>query len=423
MGLTSGALLWLEITAATACVLGTALAWPRLARQRTGQIAARVGLILACQATVLAAATTYVNDTFGFFASWSAMLGNSSTRYPQAPPPAAVAAVDHARPITITGISDGTLFRGDSALRQAAGGLAAGTTPSALGLRAPNGIARVAASSGAVLRVTIHGEYTGITAANDYVYLPPQYFQPGYAGARFPVIMTFTGYPNDPLNLMRLLKLPATVSRLTAAGHLQPAIYLMLNPSVALPQDTECTNIPAGLQVATFFGRDVPLAVEQAFHTQTTRSGWSTLGYSTGAYCATKMAMLYPGQFSAAVAMSGYFVALKDHTTGNIYGGSPAYRNENNLDWRLTHLPAPPVSVLVASSASGEPSLPGSLVFLHLVRPPMHGYSLILPQGGHNYHTWRRELPQSLEWLSSRLAPALLRLPGGGGPAGSKPGR
>jgi S-formylglutathione hydrolase FrmB len=36
----------------------------------------------------------------------------------------------------------------------------------------------------------------------------------------------------------------------------------------------------------------------------------------------------------------------------------------------------------------------------------MHGYSLFLPQGGHNYGTWDRELPQCLEWLNQRLPAA-----------------
>ncbi len=128
------------------------------------------------------------------------------------------------------------------------------------------------------------------------------------------------------------------------------------------------------------------------------------MGFSTGAYCAAKMAMLYPGQFSAAVGMSGIYAAIKDHTTGNLYGGSHGYRDENDLQWRLRNLPAPPVSMLVASSA-GEDNLPGSLAFLHLIHPPMQGYSLILPRGGHNYSTWRRELPQILRWLSRRLTP------------------
>jgi hypothetical protein len=117
------------------------------------------------------------------------------------------------------------------------------------------------------------------------------------------------------------------------------------------------------------------------------------------------MAMLYPHQFAAAVALAGYFTALRDLTTGNLYGGSLGYRNENDLDWRLTHLPAPPVSVLAASTAHGERTLPATLRFLRLIHPPMRGYSLILRQGGHNFFTWRRMLPQSLEWLSRRLRP------------------
>jgi len=404
MELTSGTLLWLLIGAATGSVVATVWLWPRLVRQHAVRVAARLGLIVVSQALVLSAALAYVNDSFGFFSSWATLLGNAVPQQVLT----STAAPAGGRPILITGFSVGTAFSGGSVPPAATARLAAGTVPISLGSRGQPSKAS-AATSGAVARVTIRGEYTGITAVNDYVYLPPQYFQPAYADARFPVILTFTGYPNDPLNLMRLLRLPVIAARLAAAGRVRPAIYVMVNPSVALPQDTECTNVPAGLQVATFFGRDVPLAVQRTFRVQAGRAGWATLGYSTGAYCAAKMAMLYPDQFSAAVGLSGYYVALKDRTTGDIYGGSLAYRNENNLDWRLQHLPAPPVSVLVASSANGELNLPGTRAFLKLIRPPMRGYALILRQGGHNYYTWRRELPQSLEWLSSRLTPVQAR--------------
>jgi hypothetical protein len=58
----------------------------------------------------------------------------------------------------------------------------------------------------------------------------------------------------------------------------------------------------------------------------------------------------------------------------------------------------------VTSSWVGEQTLPGTLAFLRLIHPPMRGYSLIIPQGGHNFHTWRGELPPSLSWLSSHLS-------------------
>jgi hypothetical protein len=155
----------------------------------------------------------------------------------------------------------------------------------------------------------------------------------------------------------------------------------MMNVSPALTRDTECTNVPAGPQVFSFFSTDVPLALEQTFRVQTGPTGWATLGYSTGGYCAAKLAMMDPGQYSAAISMAGYYNAIQDRTTGDLYGGSAAYQNENDLFWRLSHLPAPPVSVLVTSSQVGERSLPGTLAFLQLIHPPMRGYSLIVPQG------------------------------------------
>ena len=264
-----------------------------------------------------------------------------------------------------------------------------------------------AAVNGEVLQIAINGQRSGIAVARDYLYLPPQYFQRAYARARFPVVLALTGYPNEPWSIVKRLALPATAARLVAAKRIRPAIYLMMNVSPALPRDTECTNVPAGPQVLTFFSTDVPLAMEQTFRVQTGRTGWATLGYSTGGYCATKLAMMDPGQYSAAISMAGYYNAIQDQTTGDLYGGSTAYQNENDLFWRLSHLPSPPVSVLVTSSEVGERSLPGTLSFLRLIRSPMRGFSLIVPQGGHNYRTWNRELPQSLEWLNRRLTPAV----------------
>ena len=412
LGLTSAPLAWF-VSGAAATAIGTTIwLWPRLARQNVGQIAARLALIVVSQLLVTSAVLLAINDSLYFFTSWYSLLGGRpSAQATGSPATAGATAISH--PIVITGSSIGTTFRGGWALPERyLGGTSSEpevADAARIALNSPHAprpgrAVMAAARSGAVLRVTVHGQYSGIVAADDYVYLPPQYFQPAFEAARFPVVLAFTGYPNDPLNLMKILHLPAIAARLQSAGRIQPAIYVMVNPSVAMPRDTECTNIPAGLQVATFFGRDVPLAVQRTFRTVTSRSAWGTIGYSTGATCAVKVAMLYPAQYSAAVGMSGYYIAAKDQSTGDLYGGSTAYRNENSMMWRLTHLPAPPVSVLVTSSASGERTRPGTVAFLRLIRPPMRGYSLILRRGGHNYSTWRRELPQSLEWLSRRFS-------------------
>ncbi len=414
MGLTSGLFIGLMIIAAVASIAATVWLWPRFARQRVEALAARLGLIAVSQLLTIAAILVFLNGYFGFFGSWSALFGSG-----QSPPVPAAGIVASSKPILVTGDDLGPVPGGSDLPEQADGRLAAkpphiaqqsGSATSvafAPGLNLKDGIAAATRSVGQVLQITVRGEHTGIGSAADYVYLPPQYFQPAYAQARFPVVLVLTGYPNDPWSIVKRLAVPATAARLVAGGQVRPAVYVMMNVSVALPRDTECTNVPEGPQAETFLAQDVPLAVERTFRVQAGRSGWAVLGYSTGGYCAAKLAMMDPYQFSDAVSMAGYYTAIMDNTTGNLYGGSPAFQNENSLDWRLAHLPAPPVSVLVTSSRVGERDLPGTLAFLRLIRPPMRGYSLIVSQGGHNYGTWVRQLPQCLEWLNQRLTPAV----------------
>jgi enterochelin esterase-like enzyme len=382
MGLTSGFFMGLMIAVAVGSAAATVWLWPRFASQRIGMVAARFGLIAGGQLLLLAAVLVFLNGVFGFFGSWSALFGSGGS-------------VTAAQPIVVTG-SDLGPVPGGSALPQRANGRQAAKPPGA-----------AAQSVGKLLQVTVSGEHTGIVSAGNYVYLPPQYFQPSYAHVRFPVVLALTGYPNATWSIVRWLRLPATAARLVASGKIRPAVYVMMNVSVAMPRDTECTNVPAGPQAETFLAQDVPNAVDKTFRVQTGSAGWAVLGYSTGGYCAAKLAMMYPYQFPAAVSLAGYYAAGPDFITGNLYGGSTAFQNENNLDWRLAHLPAPPVSVLVTSSQMGESDLADTLTFLHLIHPPMHGYSLILAQGGHNYGTWVRQLPQSLEWLNQRLSPAV----------------
>ncbi len=387
--------------------------WPAGGRDLAG----RAGLIAVSQALAVAAFLACLNGYFGFFGSWSELVGPGRER-----PVTGVLAGGAVRSLQVRmtepGPAPGGKVLNAEAPRAAAGGPApgdagpGGAAPGSrgkgrprLGLHAVSrrAYSKSAAVAGRLLMVSMTGPRTGITVHRDYVYLPPQYYQRAYAHARFPVVLVLTGYPGAAWSIVKRLALPSEAARLVARRDLPPAVYVMMNVSVAMPRDTECTNIPAGPQVETFFAQDVPQLIERSFRVRHGGSGWGVLGYSTGGYCAAKLAMMNPYQFRSAVSMAGYYVALRDDTTGNLYGGSLGYRHENNLEWRLTHLPAPPVSVLATSSRIGEKTYPGTVFFLRLIHPPMRGYSLYLPQGGHNFRTWQRELPQSLTWLGRRL--------------------
>jgi enterochelin esterase-like enzyme len=386
MALTSRTLLVLAIAAAAGSLAAIVWAWPRLARQRPGYLAARLVVIVVSQLLVTGAFLIWLNGYFSFYASWAQLPGAAVGIQPVTARPAG------ARPVVVYRSQPGPAQRRPEAL--AVGGAM---------LPRP-GAQAAPANAGRLLQVVIKGERTGLNSGPGYVYLPPQYFQRAYARVRFPVVLALTGYPAVADGLIRRLALPSVAARLTAAGQIKPTVFVMLNVSPLFPLDTECTDIPAGPQVESFLALDVPRAIERTFRVTASPAGWGVLGYSTGGYCAAKLAMMYPDRFSVAVSMAGYYDAIPGAYVPHFWGGSKGYRDENSLEWRLRHLPAPPVSVLATSSRVGEQTLPGTLAFLREIRPPMRGYSLIIPQGGHNFRTWSRELPPSLEWLSRRLS-------------------
>jgi enterochelin esterase-like enzyme len=399
VGLTSGLFEVLTVGLAVAGAAAVVWLWPRAAGRRIWHAGARMAMLAVSEILVVAAFLVCMNSYFSFYTSWTQLTGSG-----QAPVAGAARAALFGAPVlTITKAGPAPAPGAPVGNVPSMPAIAAGPEVDLMGLiRHPH---EDLAETGELLGISVNGPHTGIAVTGDYVYLPPQYFQPAYAHSRFPAVLGLTGYPGSSWSMVKRLRIPAEAQAL--GSKIRPAVYVMMNVSVAMPRDTECTNVPAGQQVETFFAEDVPQAIEHSFRVYGGPGGWAALGYSTGGYCAVKIAMMNPGRFSLAVSLAGYYDALQDRTTGNLYGGSTGYREENSPDWRLQHFPAPPVSVLVASSRIGENTYPGTLAFLALVRPPMRAYSLFLAQGGHNFATWGRELPQSLEWLSTRLTPAI----------------
>ncbi|MFB9835852.1 alpha/beta hydrolase [Actinoallomurus acaciae] len=368
------------VIVALIAIVATVRLAPRVAGGSPVKVLARLGLVLGCQLCVVLAVLDLVNASFDFYGSWGDLVGVG------------------ARTQNLGVPSTHTPAANQSAL----------VTPDPTAPRY-----RMSAGQGRIDSVVIHGTRTLISEPA-FVYLPPQYFA-GSNRTRFPVIVAFTGYPGDAQNLITHLGLPKTVAQEIAAGRMPPAIVVMLRSTVAPPRDTECTDVPHGPQAETFFAQDVPTALASAYRTTTRAAGWGAMGDSTGGYCAAKLAMRHSDRYSVGVSLAGYYHALQDFTTGELYGHSKAYRDENDLLWRLRHLPPPPVSILLTTSRVGEKDYAQTRRFLALARPPMRVASITLPFGGHHFSTWRRELPPALQWLGARLA--------GGTPTGSFTGR
>lgn len=370
MSLTGWPLACLLLVAVAAVLAATVWGWGRLAGPGVRLLAARLGALILCQALVTLSVLVLVNRHFGFYGTWGELTGAA-------------------------GIGGGSIVQ-----KQGRGGTEAAAT---LIRRKPEvSIGGTAARDGRVDTVDIRGLRSGLHE-RAYVYLPPEYFQRNHERRRFPVAVVFSGYPGAQRNLITKVGVPQTARDEAKAGRIQPMVYVMLRPSMVKGRDTECLDVPGGPQTATFFTQDVPEAVRAAYRVSDDRRGWGVFGLSTGGYCALKLAMRYSDMFSKAASLSGYYGAIKDITTGDLYGGSQAVRNENDLFWRLRHRPQPPISVLVTTSRVGEKNKDGTQRFLSLVKPPMRASSLVLDSGGHNFQTWKRVLPQVLRWMSRGL--------------------
>ncbi|MFF8407294.1 alpha/beta hydrolase [Streptomyces sp. NPDC014846] len=372
MGLTSNKVLVLAMFFAAVLFVGTVWLWPRLARQNWRTVSGRVGLLLATQLALFACVGLAANQAFGFYASWADLFGKETEQG---------IVVDH----TAHGSTGGPLQV-----------VSTSDVPGGRGSRPE--------TAGQIQKVDIVGRASRI-AAPAYVYLPPEYFQPQYRTRTFPVGVVLTGYPGTAESLVDKLNYPRTAQQLAKDGRMQPMILVMMRPSVAPPRDTECVDVPGGPQVETFFAKDLPEAVLAHYRVGKRPGSWGVIGDSTGGYCALKFAMHHPRVYAAGAGLSPYYKALIDPTTGDLFHGDRNLENHADLWWFIKHRPAPDTSLLVTSSKVGERNYRSTLTFIQGVQATnlTRISSIILDSGGHNFNTWKREIPPALQWLSGRL--------------------
>ncbi|MEV5508895.1 alpha/beta hydrolase [Streptomyces orinoci] len=385
MGLTSRSLVYTVGFAAVLCVALMVWVWPRLAKRNLLSVLGRLGAILLTQLMIITTVLLAVNSSLGFFGTWNQLLGRVDKApvnvYEQVPANGPAAMVNESK----NGLVQPT---GDEGLSHV-GGIPRGPE----------------AKTGRVDSVRIVGRRS--QAVNPaYVYLPPQYFQPQYQRARFPVMVVISGYPGGRKSVAQHLKVPETAAKLLADNKMQPTIVVMLSPTIAQPRDTECVDVPGGPQAETFFTKDLPEALRSAYRVGHDATAWGVLGYSSGGTCSLELAMRAPEVYPAAAALSGDYKLDNDIATGNLFGsGEQGKQNkrEHDLMWRLQNKPAPRVSVLVTSSRHGEKNFDATQKFLKAVKDPMKAATIILPEGSHHFSTWRREIAPVMTWMSQQL--------------------
>lgn len=347
MNLTGWPLVALVGAATVAAPVVAVLVWRR-SRDRVGggvlRTVGRWSAVLGCQVLAVSLTFLVVNNDFGFYSSWGDLFGTSST---------------------VARLTTQNLVRpGDGRVE----------------------VMDVPDQTGGTLPVL--------------VWLPPQYDQPAYSQAKFPVTVVLPGQPSNPQAMFRHFNFGAEATQAIEHHLAKPFIAvfppLMTNP----PRDTECTDIPHGPQAETWLTTGVRNAVLKQARASTDPGLWSAMGYSTGAFCAVKLVLSHPRLFAAAVGFGGYYQPITDRTTGNLFGGSKIRYDENSPLWLYGRRGlAPGHRLLLISGQQDTESWAETQKMLQATRGDPAVAALTFDVGGHNYRNYRDAVPQTLQWL------------------------
>jgi S-formylglutathione hydrolase FrmB len=337
------------ITATIVMIMGTLLLWGRIPGPRAVRVPARLVMILLCQLTAICVVASWINSSYGLYASWSDLLGtNKNTNNVAMPgPPVSRAKFNH--------------------------------------------------STGGLLDTYFHGAHSDLSG-EVIVWTPPQYDDPAYAHYRFPVLMLLHGVPGSPQSWLEHGGMPGDYQRLVDQRVSHPFILAMpmIDPGNV---DTDCSDLP-DRKVATWLALDVPSLISSKFRTIPGPSGWGLMGFSTGGYCATKLPLEFPRSFGAGAALdpdrlSGDASVLPD----------PGVRQRNSPTWLVRHNRAD-VGIFLATSEQDRSSPP---LYIEQFARDAEGTSVqvtthVVATGGHNYGTWTGMYPTAFSWLSHRLS-------------------
>lgn len=237
------------------------------------------------------------------------------------------------------------------------------------------------------------------------VYLPAAYFDPARAHERFPVVQLQSGFPGTPSTWLRRMGVDRIVAGLTADGRMPPTIVVIPEQNPVEGRDSECVDAVGGARAATYLAVDVPTAVAANFRTAEGPSRWGILGYSTGGFCAANLAMRHPDRFGAAASLSGYYTAITDMTTGDLYKGDAAVRRANSPLHMIGQPRERPLRMYLFAARGEGPAVRDLRAFAARFAPPHHVTTVVAQSGGHNFHTWSHGIPAALEWMGRTLAP------------------
>ncbi|MDQ1645763.1 MAG: hypothetical protein QOJ50_1947 [Cryptosporangiaceae bacterium] len=401
----SGSFVALLVVLTTGALVATVWSWgwSRL------KLIRRVVSLAATQLMVVLCVVAAVNASQDFFVTWDDLVTGAGAGGGGDPDAAPVAAA----PVT-----------------RAAAGAVSMTTP-LLGSQlqpavdAAEQVHKKHPGRGVMVATEIRGPRTAFSLPAR-LYLPAAYFDPQRPDRVFPVVEFLTGYYGGLDIFQRAFSGDRLLDKLIAAGTMPPSIVVIPEQNPSLPKDSECVDAVGGDQAETYLAQDVPDVVRNDLRVSRQRTRWALMGYSTGGFCAANIAIHHPERFSTVVSLSGYFHAVTDRTTGDLYRDDPAARLHNTPSHTITLPRTLPLNFYLATSTGDGEGMGGVKELAPLIVAPDRLTKVVGGKTGHNFGTWRKQLPAALTWLGAQFKAKPVGTPPshnqGGDPAAPPPG-
>lgn len=236
-------------------------------------------------------------------------------------------------------------------------------------------------------------------------WLPPGYDNPAAHTTKYPVLMFLPGQPSGPATVYKQYAFGTVASQAIDEGKIAPFIGVFPPIMVAPPKDTECTDIPGGPQAETWLTATVPAETAKLYRTAPTGKNWSVAGWSTGGFCATKLALKHPQQFSSATSIGGYLKpwGKNNEALHTLFKGDANLEKANTPMEIYRSLGTRGASLLFVSGVEDKSSYPQIKQLSNISRGDPTIRIINFDKGGHNFTHYRGYLLAILEWTGARF--------------------
>ncbi len=180
-------------------------------------------------------------------------------------------------------------------------------------------------TTGRIVEVDTPDTASHFTHRQEYVYLPPTWFN-GPQPPALPAIMMIAGEFNTAADWVRTGNALTTIDDYQHAHGGYAPILVFVDAGGAFNNDTECVNGPRG-NAADHLTADVRPYVTSHFGVPTDPKQWGVVGWSMGGSCAVDLTAMHPELFDNFVDIAGDLgptVGDKQQTVDRLYGGNTA---------------------------------------------------------------------------------------------------